>query len=465
MLFNSLDYIALLAVSLLFYWLSPSLRLRQLIVFVASVAFYVSWSQAFMLMLLILIGINWLLGWQVSRHRSRLWIGIACILNLGLLAWFKYANFFAANIAWLGQEAGWMEAAPHWQMILPLGISFFMFEIISYLVDIQRGKIAHERNPLIFANFILFFPHLIAGPICRAGQLMPQLRTYQSLKLDNIYNGLYLFLCGLVLKVAIADGLAPFVNVIFKAPANYSGLENSLGAIGFGIQILCDFWGYSLMALGSGLLFGYALPPNFNAPYAATSIRTFWHRWHMTLSSWLRDYLYIPLGGSRVDRAWKIQRNLFITMLLGGLWHGANWTFIIWGALHGTALIINHTFEKWLPQGATRLFRWPPVGWLLTMLVAFTGWIFFRAWQLDDALLTISQIVTPAANWLDMRIRPVFFELLLLFVGLNWLIHRTTYGYDMALARPVKQMAMVALLTLVAFIYYVDSIDFIYFQF
>lgn len=318
MLFNSIEYLILLTSSVIAYWLMPWLMARQLVVFLASAWFYITWSGAFFVMLGGLVLVNWGLGFLIDRTRRRHWLVLGCMLNLGLLAWFKYAKFAAENIATV---IGWVRPglqAPHLDIILPLGISFYVFELISYLADLYRGKMQHERNPLSFALFVLFFPHLIAGPICRTGQFLPQVNTLQRFDGAQFYNGMYLFLAGFALKCGIADGLAPFVDVIFKQPVNYSGFDNLMAAIGFGVQILCDFWGYSLMALGAALLFGYVLPPNFNAPYASLSIRDFWRRWHITLSSWLRDYLYIALGGSR-GKPWMVQRNLALTMLLGGL--------------------------------------------------------------------------------------------------------------------------------------------------
>lgn len=466
MLFNSVEYLILLAASVAAYWLLPWLLARQMVVFVASAWFYISWSGAFFVMLLALVLVNWGLGFLIDRTRQRLWLVLGCVFNLGLLAWFKYAKFAAENIA---AAIDWVHPgvqAPHMDIILPLGISFYVFELISYLADLYRGKMSHERNPIAFALFVLFFPHLIAGPICRTGQFLPQVNTLQRLDGAQFYNGIYLFLAGFALKCGIADGLAPFVDVIFKTPGEYSGFDNLMAAIGFGVQILCDFWGYSLMALGAALLFGYVLPPNFNAPYASLSIRDFWRRWHITLSSWLRDYLYIALGGGR-GSPWKVQRNLALTMLLGGLWHGASWNFIIWGALHGIALVINRWFDETpsLPEAFKTVLRVKPVAWLLTMLVVFVGWVFFRAPLFSEAVAMLGRIVTFAPGWSTTRLAPVFFELLVLYLPLQWLVHRTTWGQDARLVCPAWQVPAVALLAAFSFVYYVDGNQFIYFQF
>ncbi|WP_439670932.1 MBOAT family O-acyltransferase [Cupriavidus necator] len=466
MLFNSIEYIVLLAASLALYWLSPSLRLRQWVLFGASVYFYMTWSRVFVVMLLVLVGVNWLIGRRLTVTRNRNWLIFACVLDLALLAYFKYANFFIDNVGAIASLFVPTFETPHLSVILPLGISFYTFELISYLTDIQRGRIEHQRNPIVFALFVLFFPHLIAGPICRAGQFMPQLQRKQRFNISQFYNGCYMFLAGFALKTGIADGIAPFANVIFGKPAEYSGFDNLMATVGFGVQILCDFWGYSLMALGAALMFGFVLPANFNLPYASLSIRDFWRRWHITLSNWLRDYLYITMGGSRADKEWKTQRNLALTMLLGGLWHGASWNFIIWGAIHGGALAINRQFESSrVPRAVAAFFRWKPMAWLLTMTVVFVAWIFFRAKGFGEAADMITRIVTPAGGWSVTRLAPVFFELLLLYLPLQWLVHKTTYDYDMS-AQPVwKPTAAVAMLTAFSLIYFVDGNEFIYFQF
>jgi alginate O-acetyltransferase complex protein AlgI len=461
-----MEYIALLAATLACYWLCPSLRGRQWIVLIASLYFYCSWSKAFGLMLAGVIVVNWVIAGKIEKTKNRNWLIGACVLNLLMLCYFKYMNFFLENIQAIGElynpgyEIGLLK------IILPLGISFYVFELISYHVDVYKGKFEHEKDPAVFAIFVLFFPHLIAGPICRAAQFMPQIKIKQSMNPDQIYNGIYYFICGLALKCTIADGLAPFVNIIFKTPDHYSGLDNLMATVGFGVQILCDFWGYSLMALGAALLFGYVLPYNFNAPYASRSIKDFWRRWHITLSNWLRDYLYIALGGSRTSAAWKTQRNLFITMLLGGLWHGASWNFIIWGGLHGMALVAQRSFENGHPGTfVKKLIAFPGVSWALTMFLVFFAWIFFRASDTQSALTMVSKILTFNTDWIDTKIAPAFYELLILYLPLQWLIHKTTYQTDITSHRALSAAFTFAALALFSYIYYVDGNDFIYFQF
>ncbi|MGF6515547.1 alginate O-acetyltransferase complex protein AlgI [Pseudomonas sp. BT76 TE3572] len=466
MLFNSIEYVILLVITLGGYWLCPSLKLRQWVVLLSSVYFYMSWSNAFGFMLLVVIAANWLLASKISKTKHRPWLVFACVLNLALLCYFKYMNFFLENLEYAARlkdpdfEIGLLN------VILPLGISFYIFELISYQVDVYQGKIEHEKNIVVFGIFVLFFPHLIAGPICRAGQFMPQIHILQKFDGARFYNGIYYFIAGLALKCGIADGLATFVNVIFKSPGSYSGLDNLMAVLGFGVQILCDFWGYSLMALGAALLFGYVLPYNFNNPYGSLSIKDFWRRWHITLSNWLRDYLYIALGGSRTGAEWKTQRNLLLTMLLGGLWHGASWNFIIWGGLHGSALVTNRWFDNAkLPATIKSILRCPPVAWLLTMLVVFLAWIFFRAASFSDAILIIGRIVTPIEGWSLTKLAPLFFELLVIYLPLQWLVHKTTYQFDVTNSTAWRAALGFATLMIFTCIYYVDGNDFIYFQF
>ncbi|MBD8204486.1 MBOAT family O-acyltransferase [Pseudomonas viridiflava] len=466
MLFNSMEYIVLLMATLACYWLCPWLRGRQWVVLIGSLYFYCSWSNVFGLMLAGVIAVNWLIAGRIAQTRERYWLVLACVGNLLLLCYFKYMNFFLENVQAIGElydpnyEIGLLK------IILPLGISFYVFELISYHVDVYKGKFEHERDPAVFAIFVLFFPHLIAGPICRAAQFMPQIKIKQVFDLSHVYNGVYYFIAGLALKCGIADGLAPFVNIVFKAPDHYSGFDNLMAVIGFGVQILCDFWGYSLMALGAALMFGYVLPYNFNAPYSSLSIKEFWRRWHITLSNWLRDYLYIALGGSRTSAAWKTQRNLFLTMLLGGLWHGASWNFIIWGGLHGAALVIQRSFENIHPGALIKkIVGLPGVAWFLTMFVVFFAWVFFRASDTHSAFTIIAKVLTFDAAWAQTKIAPLFFELLLLYLPLQWLVHKTTYQSDITNFRAVGAAITFTALALFSFIYYVDGNDFIYFQF
>lgn len=402
MLFTSLDYFVLLLVSAALYWLTPSLRIRQIVLLISSVIFYASWMPPFLLLLLLVMAINFFAGLHVRTARH--WLVAAVVIDLMVLAIFKYTNFAISSGVELLNLLGLNISAPHFNIVLPLGISFYIFQAIAYVVDVRTKRIEAERDPLVFLLFKLFFPQLIAGPITRGHELLPQLKTVHRFHLATFAAGLLLLSCGLVLKSGLADNISPYVNLVFADPAKSTGASAALGAVGFGAVILGDFWGYSTMALGSALLFGVVLPPNFNLPYIATSLQSFWRRWHMTLSTWLRDYLYIPLGGSR-GGSLMTARNLMIVMGLGGLWHGAAWTFVIWGLIHGSWLVIERT---WL--SATRGFKtanpqlWRltiPAGWVITMIVVFTGWVFFRAATPQDAITILGRIATFAPAQMD----------------------------------------------------------------
>lgn len=366
--------------------------------FAASVFFYGYWMPEFTLLLLASITGNYLIGAKIAlaadavpqgqQARKKGWLVLGVVANLVLLSYFKYANFFIDNLnAVLGQS--WDIG----KVILPIGISFFTFTQIAYLVDTwQKG--VREHNPVHYGLFVTYFPHLIAGPVLHHSQMMPQFRQADTYRFDagNLIAGLCIFALGLFKKIVLADGISPYADPIFQAAD--AGLvpdmqEAWLGALAYTFQLYFDFSGYSDMAIGLSWMFNVRLPFNFNSPYKATNISDFWRRWHMTLSQFLRDYLYIALGGNRhgVVRRYV---NLMATMVLGGLWHGASWSFIVWGFLHGLYLGVNHAFralcgERLLKQlAANRLFTL--LAWLLTMLAVVVAWVVFRAETLPGAL-------------------------------------------------------------------------------
>jgi alginate O-acetyltransferase complex protein AlgI len=361
---------------------------------IASLVFYGYWRVEHTLLLLASIAFNYGFGEWILRVRkerpayAKALLTVAVGANLAALAYFKYADFFLRTVADLsGQDI------PLLGVVLPLGISFFTFTQIAYLVDVYAGKVV-ERNPVHYALFVTYFPHLIAGPVLHHAEMMPQFRLaeiYQP-KLRCFAIGLAFLLMGLVKKVLVADSVAPVANMVFghEAGTTLTAAAAWIGVVAYTLQIYFDFSGYSDMAVGLSLLFGVRLPYNFNSPYQAWNITEFWRRWHMTLSRFLRDYLYVPLGGNRQGRA-RRYLNLMLTMLLGGLWHGASWTFVIWGGLHGAYLVVNH-FWQWLRErlgfGALTgagawLGRAAGVG--LTMLCVMVGWVYFRATELATA--------------------------------------------------------------------------------
>lgn len=311
MLFTSLDYFILLFVCAALYWLTRSLRFRQIVLLIGSAIFYATWMPPFLLLLLLVMAVNFFGALQVRT--SKRWLIGAIIFDLTVLGIFKYTNFAIGSGAELLRLLGLDVSAPHFNIVLPLGISFYIFQAIAYVVDVRTKRIEAERDPLVFLLFKLFFPQLIAGPITRGHELLPQLKTIHTFSISTFAAGILLLSCGLLLKSGLADNISPYVNAVFSDPEKATGASAALGAVGFGAVILGDFWGYSTMALGSALLFGVVLPPNFNLPYIAASLQSFWRRWHMTLSTWLRDYLYIPLGGSRgggiADRPQLVDRD------------------------------------------------------------------------------------------------------------------------------------------------------------
>ena len=392
MLFNSYQFIFVFfpaALGLYFILSRFGRQARLTLLLAASLVFYGWWDARFLALLISSMTANFLIGLQLTRlttagrrRSTRTWLTIGVSLNLLVLAGFKYANFFIANVD--------LVSGIHFtigNIILPLGISFFTFEQISYLVDIVRGH-RYPADPLSYAVFVSFFPRLVAGPILRYSEIEPQLapsRTPQF-SFSDLAVGLTIFFIGLAKKSFLADGVAPYVVPGFSAAhaGNHVEFFTAWGsALAYTCQLYFDFSGYSDMAIGAARCFGIKFPLNFASPYKSTDIVDFWHRWHMTLSRFLRDYLYIPLGGNRHG---KLRRyfNLFITMLLGGLWHGANWTFVCWGGLHGIYLMANHAWGA----AATRVsfiarFRrspfWQGIAWLLTFIAVVVGWVFFRS--------------------------------------------------------------------------------------
>lgn len=397
MLFNSHAFIFLfLPLTLLvFFGLGRvSARLAAGGLAAASLIFYGWWNPAYVALLLLSIFFNFAAGGAIARaqaagaaRRSFHLLTAAVLANLALLAYYKYANFFVANFnAVTGAGLGFAE------VVLPLGISFFTFTQIAFLVDAHQGK-AREYNLVHYGLFVTYFPHLIAGPILHHGEMMPQFARREIYKPqhDLIAAGLTLFVLGLAKKVLIADGVAPHVAPVFDAPGagvTLTMLEAWCGALAYTFQLYFDFSGYSDMAVGLSLLFGVRLPVNFHSPYKAVNVIDFWRRWHMTLSRFLRDYLYVPLGGNRKSRT-RRYTNLLLTMLLGGLWHGAGWTFVLWGLLHGVYLVINHGWREFRRRLGHNLHQTTPwgrrAGCLLTFIAVVAGWVLFRAPDVEAA--------------------------------------------------------------------------------
>jgi alginate O-acetyltransferase complex protein AlgI len=390
MLFNTFSFfLVFLPVALVGYFFLSKVSLRLSISFLllASVVFYSYWDIAFLPLLLCSVATNYAVGRWISRKKeeknnggAKLALTLGLVFNLGLLSFFKYLDFFIATLVWVtGADIKPLGVT------LPIGISFFTFTQIAYLMDCHSAEV-REYKPENYGLFVTYFPHLIAGPILHHKDMMPQFDRAESHVFvpGRLVVGMLFFAVGLFKKVVLADGVARFVAPVFDiGHAQLTSLEAWCGALAYTFQLYFDFSAYSDMAYGLSYMFGILLPINFNSPYKACSIIDFWRRWHMTLSAFLRDYLYIPLGGNRLGRA-RRYFNLFITMLLGGLWHGANWTFVIWGGLHGMYLVINHAVRRLLGERKSVLISL--LGWLVTFLAVVVGWVFFRAASLDIAI-------------------------------------------------------------------------------
>jgi alginate O-acetyltransferase complex protein AlgI len=418
--FNSVEYAIFFAAIFVAFW---SLRkrhgLRTLLLVLASAWFYTRFDYGrahprlgwiYLSVLFCSAAIDFALARAIHesddrRRRFQLMI-ISVVYNLGVLAYFKYTNFGIETARAVLAHAHVYVQPRTLQVILPIGISFFTFETMSYTIDVYRRELVPAKSFLEYMLFISFFPHLVAGPIIRPKDMLPQLRADPELHPSLGSQGLFLVASGLLKKVVIADYLAlNIVDRVFDRTDWFSGPEVLAGIYGYALQIYCDFSGYTDIAIGSALLLGYVLPKNFDSPYRSRSLQEFWHRWHISLSSWLRDYLYIPLGGSR-GGPWKTYRNLMITMVLGGLWHGASWNFVLWGTMHGGALAVTRMWQRWRARraglSADRVIDDGPLLEVMKGVLTFhyvcLAWVFFRAASFPQALLVLKQLVRGGAH-------------------------------------------------------------------
>jgi D-alanyl-lipoteichoic acid acyltransferase DltB (MBOAT superfamily) len=456
-------------------------RVMNIWLMIASYTFYGWWNPWNLLLLFGTSAIDYLMVVLMERKQStrRLWLIISLVSNFGFLGYFKYSGFITENLNALFQQMGfyfrlqdpvaypnkllsWLGAPEDWlfeKVILPIGISFHTFQSMSYTIDAYRGVIQTERSFIRFLTFVSFFPQLVAGPIERATNLLPQLQRTPRIRAQDISDGLSLFLVGFFKKVALADYLAKYVDPVYGNPALYQAPALILATIAFGWQIYFDFSGYTDMARGIAQLMGFNLMLNFNNPYTATGLGDFWNRWHISLSTWFKDYLYFPLGGNR-GGTFRTYRNIIITMVVSGIWHGAAWTFVIWGALHALGRCLTRELEQtdFYKERISKLAK----QLLVFVFVTFT-WIFFRAQTLSDAWLIISRMFT--TDWIDPRL-PLVMASLVAAVWLYQLAFNSRSIFRRYLeVRPVRMglaMFMIAYLLVVA---QPSTKQFIYFQF
>lgn len=397
MLFNSAEFLIFFPAVCLLYFVLPH-RWRWALLLAASYYFYMSWRWEYIFIIVFSTGIDYFCGLQMmkqpTKKRRKPYLWLSLLSNLGILFTFKYYNFFATEVDKLAEALNIAYASPTLQWLLPMGISFYTFQTMSYSIDIYNDRIKAEKHLGIFALFVTFFPQLVAGPIERASNLLPQFRKHMHFSYENAVWGITKITYGFFKKVVVADRLAVYVDAVYSNPAGADSGTVILATFFFAVQIYCDFSGYSDIAIGCAKILGFDLMENFRRPYLAKSISEFWKRWHISLSTWFRDYCYIPLGGNRVVK-WRWYYNLMITFLVSGFWHGAEWTFIIWGGLHGAYLVAAILLEKQVNAGARALglYKIPKLNTLLNVLLtcglAVFAWIFFRANNLPDALTII----------------------------------------------------------------------------
>jgi D-alanyl-lipoteichoic acid acyltransferase DltB (MBOAT superfamily) len=394
MLFNTLTYLWFICIVFFTYWivLGKNFRLQNLFLFVASYCFYGWWDPRFLILIFFSSSIDFFLGRAIFRQevqaKRKFLLGTCIFLNLGILGFFKYYNFFIDSFSNILGEVGFNVHPSTLKIILPVGVSFYTFQSLSYSIDVFRKKIKPTNDFISFMTFVSFFPQLVAGPIERASHLLPQFLVTRRFDSGQIISGLRFILYGLFKKMVIADRLAYFVDQVYSSPSQHGGIELIVATFLFGFQIYCDFSGYSDIAIGSARLLGFDLMQNFKFPYFSKNFQDFWRRWHISLSTWFRDYVYIPLGGSRVPaRKWAL--NILVTFTISGLWHGAAATFIIWGFLHGLYLVAEKLINKWTKPAKAN--KW--IGFLTTFILINLTWIFFRSGTFSQSMEIIRQLV------------------------------------------------------------------------
>lgn len=402
MLFNSLHFLIFLLVVLIFYYSLPQ-KYRWVLLLASSYYFYMSWNPKYILLIMISTFIDYVAGISIfktdSHKRKKFFLGMSLVTNLGLLFFFKYFNFFSSEFVSFLQPLGLPLDPVLLKVLLPVGISFYTFQTLSYTLDVYHGKIKPERHLGIFAVYVSYFPQLVAGPIERAKNLLPQFLEKHDFNPPEFVEGLRLIAWGFFKKLVIADRLAFTVNLIYNNVDNYTGFPLILATVFFAFQIYCDFSGYSDIAIGTSKLMGIKLMENFRRPYFSKSISEFWNRWHISLSTWFRDYVYYPFMRGRFSKV-KLYLGLFLTFFLSGIWHGANWTFMVWGSLHGLYLILGiaTTNLRAKIDCFTIISKFKKIRVLIKIMIVFIlvnfGWIFFRANSLGDAFYVITHIFT-----------------------------------------------------------------------
>ena len=469
MLFNSLEYLIFLPVVFIIYWLlKNSYKKQNILLLISSYIFYGWWDYRFLSLIIFSSFLDYFVGQKIEaaigdKNKKR-WLLVSLFSNLGLLGVFKYYNFFADSFASTMSNIGWEVNDLTLNIILPVGISFYTFQTLSYSIDIYRNQIKASRDIVGFFTFVSLFPQLVAGPIERASNLIPQIERKRNLNITLIKTGIFQIFIGLFRKVAIADNLGIYVDSVYSNYEIHNSSTLLVATVFYAFQIYFDFSGYSDIAIGSAKLFGFKFNRNFNFPYFSRTLTEFWRRWHMSLSFWLRDYLYISLGGNRKGII-ITYRNLLLTMLIGGLWHGSSWNFVIWGGIHGLFLSLEkYTFS------ALNIKTFNAFGYIYTFVVVLVAWIFFRAPDFHSASTIITEIFSFDYGPLFIgNINAFVNAVLLLLIG--FIIDLKIFRSDVSLEEygtrfsSVKLSIIVSIIILMLCLFYSTAENFIYFQF
>jgi D-alanyl-lipoteichoic acid acyltransferase DltB (MBOAT superfamily) len=483
MLFNSLEFAIFLPIVFFLYWFctAKNLKLQNLLVTVSSYVFYGWWDWRFLSLIFLSTLEDYFVALKINNttdeRKRKIWLLVSIIVNIGFLGFFKYFNFFIDNFVTAISIFGIRPEVSSLNIILPVGISFYTFQTMSYTIDVYKRKLEPTRDFISFAAFVSFFPQLVAGPIERAANLLPQFYAKRTFDYEKAACGMRQILWGLFKKIVVADSCAAYVNYVFRDHQNQTGLTLLFGAIFFAFQIYGDFSGYSDIAIGTGRLFGFNLMRNFNYPYFSRDIAEFWRRWHISLTTWFRDYVYFPLGGSRVSK-WKVIRNTFIIFLASGFWHGANWTFVVWGAFHAVLflpLILsgkNRKYTdtvaagKYLP-GIKEIFQ---MG--MTFLLVLAGWVFFRADSIGQAFEYLKGIADKSLFSLTLLYgkktaltNTVFIASMLI---VEWIGRNNQFGLEKIAAvrrKPCRWIIYLVIVLIILTFLKTEETPFIYFQF
>lgn len=471
MLFNSIEYVFFLPTVIVLYFLLPH-RFRWILLLLASYLFYMTWKVEYVALIMLTTVVDFYVGIQLEKIQRqsfrRLLLILSLFFNLGILAFFKYYNFTSENLNVLFSQIAIDYQLPYSDFLLPVGISFYTFQTLSYTLDVYFKRQKAERHLGYFALYVSFFPQLVAGPIERFSRLTPQLKEKHEIKYENIAKGMRLILYGLFIKMVIADNLAPFVDAIYENPTSYASADILTGVFLYSFQIYNDFYGYSLIAIGSARLMGIELMNNFKTPYLSKNIMEFWQRWHISLSTWFKDYLYLPLGGNRVKK-WRWWMNILLVFLISGLWHGANWTFIFWGGLYALIYLlekgVNTVFKlkkEHLPFSFGHLFLA-----LKTFVFVTFIWIFFRSQSIHEAVEIYKAIFIPIGESnLQLTVPLLTWIFLGLFVLSDILLYNTRFDIWLdKFSFPIRWTIYSLLIGAIILFANVEVIPFIYFQF